>query len=137
MLERRLILIFSNCNVIYLGLFFCPSTQSCWFLIGGCCIFFVCLLFSLWSFWDCCWFFEFYKKHHHHHKSMFGQTGLYLQQERWGGRRHLSCCFFAFLKGWFGFSLVLVFLSKWVVYKAKCEFDFDDCQWWSAASQKN
>jgi len=48
---------------------------------------FFCLLilFSLWSFDD---FFEIvvvfdnYKKHHHHHKSMFGQTGLYLQQER-------------------------------------------------------
>lgn len=81
--------------------------------------FFVYLFFfSLWSFDD---FFEIvvvfdnYKKHHHHHKSMFGQTGLYLQQERWGGRRHLSCCFVFLLKFFqrFGFSLVFFFQNGW------------------------
>jgi len=75
-----------SCNVIYLGFFLSVYAKLNagldWLLLH-----FFCLLifFSLWSFDD---FFEIvvvfdnYKKHHHHHKSMFGQTGLYLQQER-------------------------------------------------------
>ena len=140
---RRLILISSYPAMLSTWVFFVRLRKAeCWSWLAVVAFFFVYLFFfSLWSFDD---FFEIvvvfdnYKKHHHHHKSMFGQTGLYLQQERWGGRRHLSCCFVFLLKFFqrFGFSLVF-FLSKWVVYKAKCEFVFfDDCYWWSAASPK-